>query len=87
MYLLEDFYEVCALKWPAAGKSKTLFGVSSQMEPNAFLSSDLLAFIEAIRVVYTATPAHDHVLRDSVVDSILQRICMRCFRSRSVEKL
>ena len=66
MYGLGEFYAIRSLKWVAAGKFKKLIKPCSPPW-SSFLNPDLLAFIQAIEIVYTTTPADDRVLRDSVL--------------------
>lgn len=67
MYGLGEFYGIRSLKWVAADKFKTLIELWSQRVCGSISSPNLLAFIQAIKVVYTTTPHDDRVLRDSVI--------------------
>ena len=69
MYGPGDFYGIRSLKWVAAGELKKLIEPCSP-PMRAFRSPGLLAFIQAIKVVYTTTPDEDRVPRDSVIPCI-----------------
>ena len=70
MYALGDFYGIRSLKWVAAGKFKQLMLSWYPLVDKSLHSSKLLAFVRAIRIVYTTTPEHDRGLRDFVIDRL-----------------
>ena len=70
MYGLGDCYGIRSLKWVAAGKFKELMQSWYPLVDKSLHSSKLLAFVQAIRIVYTTTPEHDRGLRDFVIDQL-----------------
>lgn len=67
MYGLGEFYGVRSLKWVTADRFKKLIKLWSQGVYGGVSIPNLLAFIQAIKLVYTTTPHDDRVLRDPVI--------------------
>lgn len=65
-----DDFAIHSLKWVAADEFKELIAHSSQPIWGVFSLRNLLAYIQAIKVVYTTTPDDDRILRDSVIHFI-----------------
>lgn len=86
MYGLGDFYGIRSLKWVAAGKFKELMQSWYSLLDKPLHRAKVLAFIRAIRIVYTTTPEHDRGLRDFVIDQ-LPGLFRRLFQFKEFKRL